>query len=94
MTASAPKRRARDAIHSVHVPGTGHRPKPAPDLFVAGCAAIGVTPAAAIAVEDAAPGLHAARVAGMTTVAVPSIPGQALEADVLVTSLEQLRFAT
>ncbi len=42
------------------------RGKPAPDLFLAGAAALGVDPAAVLVFEDAALGVEAARAAGMT----------------------------
>lgn len=41
------------------------RGKPAPDLFLHAAREMGVRPAAAVVVEDAAPGIRAARAAGM-----------------------------
>ncbi len=41
------------------------RPKPAPDLFLHAAAAVGVKPGACAVVEDSAPGVEAARAAGM-----------------------------
>jgi HAD superfamily hydrolase (TIGR01509 family) len=46
--------------------------KPAPDLYLAACAALGVPTAAAVALEDSANGVTAARAAGMPVVAVPN----------------------
>jgi beta-phosphoglucomutase len=45
------------------------REKPAPDLFLAAANALSVAPAACLVVEDSAPGIAAARAAGMTVVA-------------------------
>lgn len=41
------------------------REKPAPDLFSAAAATLGVRPAACLVIEDSAPGIAAARAAGM-----------------------------
>jgi HAD superfamily hydrolase (TIGR01509 family) len=48
------------------------RAKPAPDLFLAACAALGVDPAEAVALEDSANGAQAARAAGVRCVVVPN----------------------
>ncbi len=45
--------------------------KPAPDVYLAAAAALGVAPALAAAVEDSSNGLRAAAAAGMLVVAVP-----------------------
>ncbi len=45
--------------------------KPAPDTYLAACAAIGARPAAALAIEDSPHGVSAAKAAGMWCVAVP-----------------------
>ena len=50
------------------------RPKPAPDLYLAACAALGADPARAAALEDSPPGVAAARAAGMYVIAVPYFP--------------------
>ncbi|HYP74566.1 MAG TPA: HAD family phosphatase [Polyangiaceae bacterium] len=44
------------------------REKPEPDLFLAAAAALSVSPAVCLVVEDSAPGITAARAAGMTVV--------------------------
>ncbi|HET7544216.1 MAG TPA: HAD-IA family hydrolase, partial [Polyangiaceae bacterium] len=44
------------------------REKPEPDLFLAAAAALSVAPASCLVVEDSAPGIAAARAAGMTVV--------------------------
>jgi len=49
------------------------RKKPAPDVYVACLAGLGVRADEAIAVEDSLPGLRSARAAGITTVVTPGI---------------------
>ena len=48
------------------------RAKPAPDLYLAACAGLGVPPAEAIAFEDSRNGMLAAQAAGMRCVVVPN----------------------
>jgi HAD superfamily hydrolase (TIGR01509 family) len=64
------------------------RPKPAPDLYLAACAALGAEPERAAALEDSATGVAAAVAAGMYVIAVPYFPdlpidGASLTADSL-----------
>jgi HAD superfamily hydrolase (TIGR01509 family) len=47
-----------------------HR-KPAPDVYLEAARRLGVDPRRSIAIEDSAPGVTAARAAGMKTVAIP-----------------------
>ena len=77
----------------VFSPGEGRRPKPAPDVYLAACEALGVAPADAVAFEDSAPGTAAARAAGMFVVAVPSDGIHGLEADLVLGSLLDLDLA-
>ncbi|MCC7492680.1 MAG: HAD family phosphatase [Fimbriimonadaceae bacterium] len=49
------------------------RGKPAPDIFYAAAAALGVEPAACVVFEDSPHGVRGAHEAGMRTVAVPTI---------------------
>jgi len=46
--------------------------KPAPDIFLAAAAKLGVTPADCIVFEDAVDGVHAAKAARMICIAVPA----------------------
>lgn len=62
-------------------------PKPAPDLYLAACAGLGVDPADAVALEDSPTGVAAARAAGMRVVGVPYLDGITLDADVVAPSL-------
>jgi HAD superfamily hydrolase (TIGR01509 family) len=64
------------------------RPKPAPDPYLAGAAALGAAPETCAVLEDSPTGLAAARAAGALTIGVPSLPGVVLEADVIGASLE------
>ena len=50
--------------------GTAGAPKPAPDIFLAAAAAVGVPPAACLAVDDGGAGVDAALAAGMRVVGV------------------------
>lgn len=68
----------------------GGRPKPDPDLYLAACAALGVAPADALAIEDSPNGVAAAKAAGMACVVVPHPLTASLDlsaADVVVPSL-------
>jgi HAD superfamily hydrolase (TIGR01509 family) len=64
------------------------RPKPAPDPYLAGAAALGVEAGACAVLEDSPTGLAAGRAAGALTIGVPSLQGVTLDADVVASSLE------
>ncbi len=69
------------------------RGKPAPDLYLAACEALGVAPADALAVEDSGNGVAAAKAAGMRCVAVPhdlTRDHDLSGADIVVASLAEL----
>ena len=71
--------------------------KPAPDLYLDACRRLGVEPARAIAVEDSANGLKAARAAGLACLAVPNSITAAHdlgEADLIVESLAAVPIET
>jgi HAD superfamily hydrolase (TIGR01509 family) len=70
--------------------GTGVAAKPAPDTYLAACAALGVEPSAAIALEDSPHGIAAAKAAGLWCVAVPHAITELLDltqADLVLSSL-------
>jgi HAD superfamily hydrolase (TIGR01509 family) len=77
----------------VFTPDQGRRPKPAPDIYLAACDALGVAPAQAVAFEDSPPGVAAARAAGMFVIAVPSAGIHDLDADLVLGSLLDLDLA-
>ncbi len=72
----------RSALDAVGLPALGvivsgqdlGRPKPAPDVYVAACRALGVAPADAIAFEDSPMGVQSALAAGLFVVGVPERP--------------------
>lgn len=66
-------------------------PKPAPDVYLAACARLGVSPSDALALEDSAPGIAAAKAAGLTCIAVPQFAETDVSvADRVIHSLEEL----
>lgn len=71
-------------------------PKPAPDLYLAACSAIGVAPSEALAYEDSPNGVAAAKAAGLWCVAVPHDLTRHLDlsaADLVVDSLASVSLA-
>jgi HAD superfamily hydrolase (TIGR01509 family) len=67
------------------------RGKPAPDVYLAACRALGVAPADALAIEDSPVGTVAAKAAGLVVIGVPSMPGVELPAaDAVLASLHEL----
>jgi HAD superfamily hydrolase (TIGR01509 family) len=71
------------------------RGKPAPDVYLAVAAKLGVPPAACAAIEDSSNGLRSAHAAGMRVVAAPRpeyppAPDALALADRVVTSLDEL----
>ncbi|MEW2581233.1 HAD family hydrolase [Streptomyces syringium] len=64
-------------------------PKPAPDLYLTACEALGVAPKRSLAFEDSATGIASARSAGLYVAVVPSLPGADLDHDWLGTSLAE-----
>lgn len=60
------------------------RPKPFPDPYLQACAALGVDPSEAIAIEDSPTGVRSAVAAGVLTIGVPlMLPLEDTEADAL-----------
>jgi HAD superfamily hydrolase (TIGR01509 family) len=73
--------------------GEGLAAKPEPDTYRAACAALGVEPDAAIALEDSPHGVAAAKAAGMWCVAVPHAITEQLDltqADLVLRSLADI----
>lgn len=69
------------------------RGKPAPDIFLAAADRLGVPPEECLVVEDAPPGLAAARAAGMATLAVTTTTApEQLTADAVVANLAAVEF--
>jgi len=67
--------------------------KPAPDIYLLACARLGVEPAEAVALEDSAPGIEAAKAAGMACIAVPQFAETDVSAaDRVIDTLEELLF--
>jgi HAD superfamily hydrolase (TIGR01509 family) len=67
------------------------RAKPAPDLYLLACERLGVAPAEALALEDSASGVTAAKAAGLTCIAVPQFAETDVSAaDRVIDSLEEL----
>ena len=70
-------------------------PKPAPEVYLAAAAKLGVPPTACLAIEDSANGVRSASAAGMYTVQLrassTAFPPQP-EADLVVESLDELNF--
>lgn len=62
-------------------------PKPAPELYLTACEALGAAPRHSVAFEDSATGIAAARAAGLHVAVVPSLPATDLDHDWLGTSL-------
>jgi HAD superfamily hydrolase (TIGR01509 family) len=62
----------RDAFTHLACWSTTLRAKPHPDTYLAACAALGVEPGDALAIEDSPNGIAAARAAGLRVVAVPN----------------------
>jgi HAD superfamily hydrolase (TIGR01509 family) len=73
--------------------GDGIAGKPAPDTYLAACAAIDVDPGAAIAIEDSPHGVSAAKAAGLWCIAVPHAITERLDlshADLRLRSLAEM----
>jgi HAD superfamily hydrolase (TIGR01509 family) len=67
------------------------RAKPAPDLYLLACERLGVAPREALALEDSASGVAAAKAAGLTCIAVPQFAETDVSAaDRVIDSLEEL----
>ncbi len=79
------------------VGGDPRRTKPAPDIFLAAAAKVGVAADRCVVLEDSPNGVAGARAAGMAVVAVPGPMTRGLDftaADLVVPSLAGLDLAT
>jgi beta-phosphoglucomutase len=76
-----------DAVVSADEVGRG---KPDPAIFLEAARRLGLAPGRCVVVEDAPAGLEAARRAGMPSIGVLSRHHTALEADLVVASLDRL----
>lgn len=66
---------------------TVEHPKPAPDMYAAAAAALGIPPADVLAFEDSATGARAAREAGLRLIVIPTGGHAAPPADLALDSL-------
>jgi HAD superfamily hydrolase (TIGR01509 family) len=69
---------------SVRTADDVEHPKPAPDLYLASCEALGTEPPRTLALEDSPTGVAAALAAGCYTIGVPSLAGIELDGVALV----------
>lgn len=80
-----------DAFDAIVTAADVEHPKPAPDIYLLACARLGVAPSHALALEDTAPGIAAAKAAGLTCIAVPQFAETDVSAaDRVIESLEEL----
>lgn len=80
-----------DAFDAIVTSDDVARPKPAPDLYLLACERLGVQPEEALALEDSASGVTAAKAAGLTCIAVPQFAETDVSAaDRVIASLEDL----
>jgi HAD superfamily hydrolase (TIGR01509 family) len=80
-----------DAFDAIVTSSDVEHPKPAPDIYLRACELLGVAPADALALEDSASGVRAAKAAGMMCIAVPTLAEiDVSAADRVVASLEEL----
>ena len=80
-----------DAFEAIVTADDVERAKPAPDIYLLACERLGVAPSEALALEDTAPGIAAAKAAGLYTIAVPQFAETDVSAaDRVVDSLEAL----
>jgi HAD superfamily hydrolase (TIGR01509 family) len=80
-----------DAFETIVTSADVRHPKPAPDIYLLACDRLGVDPSDALALEDTAPGIAAAKTAGLTCIAVPQFAETDVSAaDRVIESLEEL----
>jgi HAD superfamily hydrolase (TIGR01509 family) len=80
-----------DAFDAIVTADAVENAKPAPDIYRLVCARLDVNPSDALALEDSASGVAAAKAAGLTCIAVPLFAETDVSAaDAVVDSLEEL----
>jgi HAD superfamily hydrolase (TIGR01509 family) len=80
-----------DAFDAIVTADDVENAKPAPDIYRLVCARLDVNPSDALALEDSASGVAAAKAAGLTCIAVPLFAETDVSAaDAVVDSLEEL----
>ena len=80
-----------DAFDAIVTSSDVAHAKPAPDIYLRACGDLGVAPSEALALEDSASGVAAAKAAGLTCIAVPQFAETDVSAaDRIVDSLEEL----
>jgi HAD superfamily hydrolase (TIGR01509 family) len=80
-----------DAFEAIVTSSDVEHAKPAPDIYLRACADLGVAPSEALALEDSASGVAAAKAAGLACIAVPQYAETDVSAaDRIVDSLEEL----
>jgi HAD superfamily hydrolase (TIGR01509 family) len=85
----------RDHFVAISCVRDGVPGKPAPDLYLLACEALGAEPARTLAIEDSPPGVRAAKAAGLWCLAVPSPMTAGLDfggADLVVESLAETSY--
>ncbi|MDQ2940867.1 MAG: HAD family phosphatase [Chloroflexota bacterium] len=80
-----------DAFETIVTSDDVEHAKPAPDIYLLACARLGVEPWDTLALEDSAPGIEAAKAAGLACIAVPQFAETDVSAaDRVIDSLEEL----
>lgn len=80
-----------DAFDAVVTSDDVAHAKPAPDIYLEACRRLGVAPGDALALEDSASGIAAAKAAGLACIAVPQFAeADVTAADRVIDSLEEL----
>jgi HAD superfamily hydrolase (TIGR01509 family) len=80
-----------DAFEVIVTADDVEHPKPAPDIYLLACERLGVPASQALALEDSASGVTAAKAAGLACIAVPMFAETDVSAaDQVVDSLERL----
>jgi len=80
-----------DAFDAIVTSDDVEHGKPAPDIYLLACQRLGVDPSDAVALEDSASGVTAAKAAGLACIAVPMFAETDVSAaDRVIGSLEEL----